>query len=565
MKKTIYKLYAIGLICTAGAVIYSCTNDDDLSSELTESNRMFSPFGLSVNNNDSYSKITWKPALHTEGQTIDYTAEVSTDSLFTNQESTIFSKIVDSAGIKINDFEVPVRKKLFVRVKTNAYEERKESLWSESKSFRITGTQIILPLYEPNILSNGVTINWNQNPNAIKTRIQAIRINSGQDEPENIGNPIINDISSQEQSTRSKHINGLNPNTLYSVEILNENNVSIGYQTFRTKPDTEYSTILNEGDNLVTAIANAANGDIIGLNPGTYNSGDLLHTINEKKITIQSTSGNPNNTKIYFKEFVLNNSGAGLTLKNLTLDGETNNAAYFINLTSSNNNALPADYGDVLIENCNVQNVSTSAFRANRGPANGYKMNKFEIKYSFFKNFAASSYGFLHLDKLVFNQINLSNSTFTEVGDLFIRYRENITSPSPNATINVTNCTINSIGLSQAYPLLDNNNVAISFNFTNNILANVPRIGGTLSNVNLVRIATNTTTNVSFNNLYNLTNGNSSNLQQLVIPNTVTNSNNLTHNLDWTNLSTTFYLPQNSPLQTASTTGGAIGDPRWWN
>lgn len=563
MKAKIHKLYFLGLMTITTAGIIACS-DDDFQSESNDPMRMFTPLSLAAENLEKETLVTWKASLYTDDIPETYTAEVSTDSLFVNPAEIILSKATDSAGVVITDQEIPVRKNYFVRVKTNAYEDRPESYWSASKRIRISGTQIMHPIYDPNIQSDKVTFSWDVTPNVTSVRIQAIRNVTGQDEPENIGEPIISDISSSESSAGQKTVNGLNPGTLYNIEIYQEN-TSVGYRTFRTKASTEYSTILNAGDDLVATVNASENGAIIGLNPGVYDVDGNNININGKSITIQSTSSDPNNTKIQFKEFVLNDTGAGLQLKGLELDGSANNAAYLINLTSSSNNGTAANFENVLIDNCIVHNVSTSAFRANRGPANGYKIDKFEIKYSLFKNFAVSTYGFLHLDKLIFNEVNLENSTFTEIGDLFIRYRENISSPAANTTINVTNCTINSIGHSQAYPLLDNNNVAIKFNFSNNILANVPRVGGVISNTNLVRIASTTSASLSFNNFYNLTNGNAAELQNLVIPTGVSNSNNQTQNLNWTSTTTDFTLPANSPLRSASSTGGAIGDPRWWN
>ena len=563
MKSTIHKIYFLGIISLSVAAVVSCS-DDDLQSESNDPMRMFTPLSLSAENFETESRVMWKASLYTEDINETYTAEVSTDSLFANPKDIILSKKTDSASVVLTDQEIPVRKNYFVRVKTNTYENRPESYWSLSKRIKIVGIQILHPVYEPNVSANQATLSWDITPEVTQLRFQPYTQISGQ-EPVYIGDPIVSNITANEASSGTKTVDGLSPNTRYIVEIY-KGNTSVGSQTLRTKPSTNFSLIVSPTDDLVTIINNAPDGAVIGLNPGTYNTGDKLITINGKAITLASTSGNSSNTKIAFKEFTLNNTGAGLQLKNLELDGTINNAAYLINLTSGNNNADKANFGNVLIENCIVHGVSTSAFRANRGPNSGYAMDKFEIKYSVFKNFAVSSYGFLHLDKLVFNEVNIDNSTFTEIGDLFIRYRESITTPSANATINVNNCTINSIGFSQIYPLLDNFNVPIKFNFTNNILANTPRVGGSLSDNSLIRIATNSTAVFSFNNFYNLTNGKASDLQKLTLPSTgVTNTNNQEQPLNWTNTTIDFKLPTNSPLRTASSTGGAIGDSRWWN
>ncbi|VDH16034.1 Uncharacterised protein [Algoriella xinjiangensis] len=563
MKSTIHKIYFLGIISLSVAAVVSCS-DDDLQSESNDPMRMFTPLSLSAENFETESRVMWKASLYTEDINETYTAEVSTDSLFANPKDIILSKKTDSASVVLTDQEIPVRKNYFVRVKTNTYENRPESYWSLSKRIKIVGIQILHPVYEPNVSANQATLSWDITPEVTQLRFQPYTQVSGQ-EPVYIGDPIVSNITANEASSGTKTVDGLSPNTRYIVEIY-KGNTSVGSQTLRTKPSTNFSLIVSPTDDLVTIINNAPDGAVIGLNPGTYNTGDKLITINGKAITLASTSGNSSNTKIAFKEFTLNNTGAGLQLKNLELDGTINNAAYLINLTSGNNNADKANFGNVLIENCIVHGVSTSAFRANRGPNSGYAMDKFEIKYSVFKNFAVSSYGFLHLDKLVFNEVNIDNSTFTEIGDLFIRYRESITTPSANATINVNNCTINSIGFSQIYPLLDNFNVPIKFNFTNNILANTPRVGGSLSDNSLIRIATNSTAVFSFNNFYNLTNGKASDLKKLTLPTTgVTNTNNQEQPLNWTNTTIDFKLPTNSPLRTASSTGGAIGDSRWWN
>ena len=563
MKKTFCKILIIGAVLLSANAVISC-NDDEFQSESNDPMRMFTPLSLSAENFETETKVTWSPSLYTNNIDETYTTEVSSDSLFTNPKDIILTKKTDSAGVVITDQEISVRKNFFIRVKTNAYENRPESHWSVSKRIKIIGIQILHPIYDPNILENQATVSWDVTSGVTELRFQAYTQVSGQD-PVYVGDPIVSQITSSEAAAGLKTTKGLNPSTRYTVEIY-KGNTSVGSQNFTTKSSTSYSIIANSGDDLITLINNAKDGDIIGLNPGKYDSGDKLFAINAKKISLIGISGNPEDTKVSFKEFTLNDTGAGLHLKNIELDGSANTADYLINLTSSSSNGAKANFANVLIENCVVSNVKTSAFRANRGPNSGYVMDKFEIKHSFFKNFPASSYGFLHLDKLVFNEVNIENSTFTEVGDLFIRYRESITTPSANATINVNNCTINSFGQSSSFPLLDNNNVPIKANFTNNIIANSPRVGGSLSSNNLIRLATSSTAVFTFNNFYNLTNGKAADLQKLVFPTAgVTSTNNQENALNWTNTTIDFTLPVNYPLRTASSTGAAIGDPRWWN
>jgi hypothetical protein len=98
---------------------------------------------------------------------------------------------------------------------------------------------------------------------------------------------------------------------------------------------------------------------------------------------------------------------------------------------------------------------------------------------------------------------------------------------------------------------------------TNSILGNAPR-SGTL-NVDLIRATgSGTSVNFSYNNYFKLTNGTAT---VLSIPASTaaltTQTGNQMIDLGWTATTTSFIVPSGSPLQTASSTGGLIGDPRW--
>ena len=80
----------------------------------------------------------------------------------------------------------------------------------------------------------------------------------------------------------------------------------------------------------------------------------------------------------------------------------------------------------------------------------------------------------------------------------------------------------------------------------------------------------NETSSASFayNNFFNLTDGDVDEPQQVLIPQPeegyITQENMYNVDLGWDDSTTDFSLPSDSELQNASSTGGAIGDPRWW-
>ncbi len=72
----------------------------------------------------------------------------------------------------------------------------------------------------------------------------------------------------------------------------------------------------------------------------------------------------------------------------------------------------------------------------------------------------------------------------------------------------------------------------------------------------------NTTAIMSNVNSFGLTDGAATPVA-LNWPAAITQSNMTTVNLGWTDATNDFTLPAGSPLRTAGTSGGAIGDPRW--
>ncbi|WBL24722.1 DUF4957 domain-containing protein [Zunongwangia sp. HGR-M22] len=560
-KNILPKATGLGVFLALGALFVSC--EDEMFDDPTGEMKMFTPLSLSVSNLENSSEISWDAALFTSEVDETYTAQVSEDSLFENSEDIILTKETDSTGVVFYSDEVSVRQKYFVRVKTNAETDDLASNWSTSTSFRIVGTQFLQKVYDPNVNATTAVIKWNVTEGVTTIQVQEYT----QEEDEDavlIGDPISYDISSTEAAEGSKTITDLKPDTRYNVDLYS-GNTSVGYGSFKTKTITEFTIMVSEGEDLVTIVNSAEDGAVIGLNPGNYEATENF-LLDGKSITLQGTTNNPSDTKISFKEFQLNDTGAGITLKNLELDGATIGANYLINLTSTGGE--PADFANVSIENCEVYGVGTSAFRANRGPTGGYTMESFSINYSIFHDFSISNYAFLHLEELIFENVSLKNSTFYEISDLFMRYRANFSDPAPAQTPNITidNCTINSIGYAQSYTLIDANTVDVNLTVQNSIIANIPRVDGELGSTDLYRLnGQNSSIIMSYNNLYNLTTG-GDDAQPITFPEVATNAinNNFEIELDWDNQTTNFTLPSGSALQTASSSGGPIGDPRWW-
>lgn len=182
---------------------------------------------------------------------------------------------------------------------------------------------------------------------------------------------------------------------------------------------------------------------------------------------------------------------------------------------------------------------------------------------SWLRDHLVANYHVFHLDKLEFREMEISNSTFSNVGSRgFIGWATNIPMPAP-PVIRVDNVTINGIGSSNRnHTLLDANNNQVDFRMRNSILVNMPFEGQTVGA--LLGRANSDSPQVLFanNNLSKLSTGGADPVE-LTFPALFSQQNISGIDLNWTQNSSNLTLPAGSPLRTAGTNGGPIGDPRW--
>lgn len=533
------------LMVVLAVLVYSCKKEDP--NDGLEAPRIFKPSGITVRTTETDAKITWTAPLLSSNLKLAYVAEFSQDTTFATSE---FSLQTDTAGLTVADDKLKVRKKYFVRVKALSTNGQPESNWMISRSFSITGEQFFEQIRDLEIKETQVTLRWKPTAGLDKVTLQ-----------KKDGAVVDYPISGSEATTGVKVITGLDAGVEYSTEIY-QGTRSKGLRTFKTLVPTVYARTLNPGDDIVAAITNAANGDVIGLNPGTYLAGTNNYNVIQKAITLKSTSGNPLDTKVTYKEFILNGTGAGIKFDGIELDGTPSASAYFLNLVSGNSNADPANFEPIVIFNCIVRGATTSFLRADRGSAaSTYKIDHITISNTLVYDIGSTlGYHFLHLNKLQFAALNIRKSTFYNVGRALILNSTVLTSNPPLITIDY--CTFNNFGAGNYYALLDAGANPTRLSVTNSIIANVPRTGATV-NTAAVR-ATGAGSGVVFsnNNTFNFVTAIGG--ATLTFPTNITiMSGNQTISLGWTNATTTFTIPTGSPLRTASSDGTPIGDPRW--
>jgi hypothetical protein len=518
--------------------------------------RQFLPTNIKITAGETAVQLNWSPALFTVPGKVSYTVLVSTDSTF--QSPGIITKVTDTSGVKLTDDELQVRTKYFALVKANGAEGTEDSRWGLSPSFRITGEQIFSPVLATETKDKSVILRWRAGVTGL-TKVVLSPANA---------TPIEVSLNDADLTASFKIVESLSPSTLYQAEIF-AGTKSKGITTFTTKEPSIFTQVITPANNLATVIANAANGEVIGLEAGTYNVVDAANAfvnlvISQKLITIQSVSGNPADTKINFKEIVLAGTGAGVILRGIEFDGAAANASYFINLVGSEvNNALAATFSSITVDNCNVHNLANCFIRADRGAAAGdFKIGTIKVTNSkAYDSATGSTYVFFTLGKLAFERLELTNSTFYNMGRAFIAAGTTLPTSVARPVVLIDRCTINNFGsggTGRNYTIFDASANPVDFTLQNSIVANTPIAGQTLGNAALRGTAS--TLVVTNNNMFKVTNG-ATPAVALTFP--IVPTNQKTVDLGWTGATTDFSLPASSELRTSATDGGAVGDPRW--
>ncbi|SFU92750.1 DUF4957 domain-containing protein [Pontibacter akesuensis] len=534
MKEAINRIFRLLPVVLLGMLALSCEEDPDKLAPM----RMFTPAGdIQSQSGINQVKLTWNPSLYTTASSgATYTVEVAADTLF--QSPVIVSVQTDTAGVVLTDEQLDVRTKYFARIKANALGDRPESHWVTSNSFQIRGEQVMLPLYGPDIKATSVLLRWRPTPTLTRLVLRPAT-----------GDAIEVALTEEAIASGSITVGNLQPNTFYNVEIY-AGNRSKGFSSFTTAMETMYTTVLTPEDNLQEALENSASGDVIGLEPGVYSLSETFK-INGKKITLRSTSGNPRDTKVNFKQFDVEGEGAGATFAGIEFDGSVEGADYFFNFVGG-----AANFGNFIVENSIIHGVGNTILRGNRGKDNDYKVNTIRISNSLVYNVGESGgYSFFVLDEMQFQRLELVNSTFYGIGRQLISWAKDLPG-APVPTILIENSTLANFGY-RDYPLLDARGNMVNFTMQNSILANINSAGG----LDMIRVSsTGSTVTVAYNNLYNLTNGEGA---ALIFPEFAQLIGNTAVDLGWNESTTNFTLPAGSPLRTASNNGGPVGDPRW--
>lgn len=554
--KTLHK-YSIHWLLASCCVLLSiaCDKNSELFKEF-HPDRMFMPSKVvGAESGETEVKLTWGDALNTEKAT--YIVEISKDTLFA--DGPLFSLNTDTAGVTLTDQQIEVRTKYFARVRTVGTGQSDNSHWLHSNGFMIRGKQLFNLLDEQvDLQDKSVRLTWR--PDETASRIVIGKL-TGETNEENGGEryDIVQQITltAEEIEAGERIIEDLESETQY-LALLFADEVQIGRLGFTTKVTSNFMIEVGPEDDLAQVIADAENQAVIGLRPGVYDLTENVIRIENKHITLGSVSGNPINTIINPRGFELRGDGAGIHLYDLTVDMLNTPDLYLVDLPTG-----AATFTSIHIQGCRIQGIGRALVRGSRAGNREHRIDYIRVENSIVQD-NDQDYALFELQKLQMNRFELVNSTFNRLSTNILRYDVNI--GTPGASILIDHCTINAFGNTGGRrPLMDVNTPA-SIVVSNSILANTgwisPRFTSLTMNNDLLRAANGATAQISNTNVFNLLNS-ATPRAKLNIPSAVIVTNVQEETLSWDFNTNDFTLPANSPLRTASSSAGPIGDPRW--
>jgi len=554
----------MGLFFT-GLVLSSCKKSVDGSIQDASTRRSFTPTNLSVKVSTDTASFSWTAPLFSINN-MTYSVDIATDSLFSDIVYTVKS---DTTSAYATDSVLLLNTPYYYRVRVNAYTILAPSNYLVAtnglhlpSTFKLLGLQYLKVIRESEITTTSVLLHWYLNKDT-KEVTHVVLTPSDGSSPINV--PVVGDEITHGQ----KNITGLEAGKKYTLQLF-AGKRSMGFTTVSTPKVATITTTITAGvDSLSAAIATAADGDIIGLNPGTYTLTSITPIL-QKTITLRSVSNNPSDTRILSREFDLVGDGAGITLIGVDVSGNYTGSSFgttFLQLYGSQAATnVPATFTNVKIDNCIIHDYTRCVIRGNYGTnANDFKIGNVTINNSqvyHVDQVSATGYYQFVLDKVQFNALSFTRSTFYGLGNGMISMSTQLAAPTTIPSINIDYCTFNNIGGSTKYLLLDAKANLVNYNLSNSILANTP-ISGSLNNAAFRSTGAGNILTFAHNNYFKFSasvGGFDLVLTELL------QSNNYTSDLGWVPSTTNFSLstlPSTSSVLTASSNNGTIGDPRW--
>lgn len=396
-------------------IISSCSDDIDPVNTELNTERAFAPVNLTARiRNQTTIELDW-----TVRETVQqYTVEFYEDSLEFNEAIRTVTVLPDS---------LPLREKFFgdtrysIRVKSISSDpDVAESTYAET-TIRTEAENIFLPFEPYDVLWDEITVRFPEN-----SEVTRLVINPG---------GVERSISAAEATAGAVTISELTGLTDYSITLYNNNSPrGLNEVTTLVDPSSPNVTLLNPGDDIVGAVAAAAAGSTVLLNPGDYASGLGTITVN-KEITIRGQY--PYDRPVIYNGLELVSGALNTQLIDLEMDGSLDEVSTVIDLDEDG-----VMYGPVSIVGCDIHDYGRQLIYGNAEAT----LESFSVDNSVITNFVAGGGDFIDFRSSHVGQISLTNSTFnnTPADRSFIRMdaASAYSETGLTSTVVIDHCTI---------------------------------------------------------------------------------------------------------------------------
>jgi hypothetical protein len=422
----------VSVVCLAGA-LSSCS--DELSEKTLP--YLFRPVNFAVTLNSVNATLSWAAVDSAKS----YTVQISQDSLaFKNIISTYTTTNLNYT------LELAGNTRYSARVRANASDTTKDSKYNATLTFK-TPTENIFNGYGTSENTNTVysaymtalnTLDIKWLPGASVTHL--ILTNSS-----GVRDSVL--ISSTEGTNGEKIISGLS-NSTYTVQIYNNT-----YLRGTTTGIVEGDVLLNSGDNIATAIANATAGQVILLAAGaTFTTGSAAISFNQNiklrglsasnRPVVCMTSGVPTSTANMLA-FTAGSTINSVQFENIDFNGYCSNNTAATEIGYLFNSGVLCNVNALTFTNCILRNFGNTPMRMQKGT--GQVISTLSFNGCTIYNIGFSStYAIVNINNSAdyINNISFANCTIYDFKGAFIlRTATSVTVTM--SSISISNCTFN--------------------------------------------------------------------------------------------------------------------------
>lgn len=318
---------------------------DDPMDELTSIiyDRVFSPVDLESRSvGETSATLQW---VASKGA-INYTVEVFADDSLTFEGTPVQTLTVDENSVNLTGLVYDTQYSARVMANDSTDAER-NSTWSEIY-FRTSAQNIFDDIVPTNVSDKAITVTWPAGETV--TRVTVTNTVTGEV-------VVTRDFTADEIAAGRATVEGLSAETSYEIRMFNGEKRR-GTKTFTTIASLDGTTQVHEGDDLLSLLENASDGEIFTLHPGTFvladdetKEGEAACVTITKSITIKGIY--PTSLPTIKGRFQLDD-GASLSISQAVLDGADNATTD----QAFNYKTDDVTYNMLDIQNCEIKNFA---------------------------------------------------------------------------------------------------------------------------------------------------------------------------------------------------------------